>query len=219
MSKERESQDKMYDDGATIHSSRPMSAIFKTKRPKVLSVAAAIALVLLVQPASELVWAEVAVAPERPPATQGGRVLLRDDDTVVVHANEVWEDAKADVLHFEGNFDMRTREWRILATRATAYGAVNDPDRITVSGNPAKVWIERTPNGADSPQVIYGEGAELEYLKAGERLRMQGDAVLIEQGNRLTSEEIEYDLAGDRFTAGGQRGVEIVVEAERGDVP
>ncbi len=159
--------------------------------------------------------AEAVLAPEPPPAVQGGRVLLKDDDTVVVRANEVWEDAKADVLHFQGRFDMRTREWRILATQATAYGAVNDPDRITVTGSPAKVWIERTPTGADASEIIYGEGSELEYVKATERLLMRGDAVLIEQGNRLTSAQIEYDLAADRFKASGQQGVEIVVEAER----
>ncbi|MGI9325825.1 MAG: LptA/OstA family protein [Pseudomonadales bacterium] len=194
-----------------------MSTSQQTGRPRRHPDALALGAVLWVMLLSvyELAQAEAVLAPEPPPAVQGGRVLLKDDDTVVVRANEVWEDAKADVLHFQGRFDMRTREWRILAAQATAYGAVNDPDRITVTGSPAKVWIERTPTGAESAEIIYGEGAELEYVKATERLLMRGDAVLIEQGNRLTSAQIEYDLAADRFKASGQQGVEIVVEAER----
>lgn len=159
--------------------------------------------------------AQVAEPPKQPPALQAGRVLLQDDDTVVVRADTVWEDAREDALHFEGSFDMRTREWRILAQRAVSFGAVNDPDRIAVTGSPARVWIQRTAAQAEAPEIIYGEGAELEYIKSQDLLLVRGDAVLIEQGNRLSSAVIEYDLAGERFKASGQQGVEIVVEADR----
>ena len=191
----------MYHYGATFPSRRLMPRLPNLVFPRAYM--ARLLALTTVACGTGTAFAEPAQAPTPPAAVQGGRTVLKDEDTVVVRAQEVWEDPNADTLHFEGQFDMRTPEWRILAVRATVYGAVNDPDRITVNGTPAKVWIQRSSSATGAMETIYGEGAQLVRVTVGAdqpaRVGREGEvARVVAAGDPSRTPEVMVGFSGSK---------------------
>jgi len=150
---------------------------------------------------------------------QGQAVELPDIDpgeTIVIRADAASEtragsDGEDRALHFKGNFSLDAPDWFVQSDTAVLYGEVDDPIRLEVRGKPARVWtIDET--GA---LEIDATAKVIKYFRHNDRLVLTGEAELMEQGNRLRSSSIDYDLAGRRLVATGEGGVQIIAQPNR----
>lgn len=152
---------------------------------------------------------------------------LDDGETMVIRADEAWETRATQpdgskgprALHFKGNFRLDAPDWFVRAETATLFGAVDNPERIKVTGGadgkPARVWMI-DENGA---KEVDATAREIEYFRHNDRLKLQGDALLEEQRNTLRSSSIDYDLNERRLVATGKGGVEIITMPNRDPTP
>ena len=75
---------------------------------------------------------------------------LSSDDTVTITAQRAWEDAKGGITHFSGGFELRAPDWYVSADNALVYGKLDDPDKLVVKGQPAKIFILRATQDSAS---------------------------------------------------------------------
>lgn len=150
---------------------------------------------------------------------QGQAVEVPDIDpgeTIVIRADAAREtrsgnDGEERALHFTGNFSLEAPDWFVTSNSAVLYGDVDDPIRLEVEGEPARVWtIDET--GA---LEVDATAKVIEYFRHNDRLILTGEAELMEQGNRLRSSSIDYDLADRRLVATGEGGVQIIAQPNR----
>ncbi len=150
--------------------------------------------------AASLVW---------PGAGSAQKLELSKDDTVVVRADEAWEEFAGQVAHFRGNFELTAPDWSVVADSAVVYGPLEDPERIIVDGAPARIRLAKS--GREDP--IEGEGRHIEYRRADDTVSLSGQARLRDGERTLSSALIEYERRGDRVSAG--EGVEVLIPAKR----
>ena len=96
------------------------------------------------------------------------------DDTIIVRANLAWEDSDESITYYRGDFELRTPDWSVQASEATVFGPLNNPDRVLLSGEPARIWISQP----EKSKVVEGEGAQIEYLLTTESVALSGGAEL-----------------------------------------
>ncbi len=139
---------------------------------------------------------------------------LADEGTIVVSADEAWEDAGQDILHFRGHFEIRTPRWRLSAHEATIYGNLDNPQRIVADGMADGLPVQFFFLGSDLDNVTgtAGEGQHLEYVQATALLTLSGKAKLISGTRTMRSSTIQYDLEKQQLQAGGEEGVHVTVE-------
>ena len=149
-------------------------------------------------------------------AAQG--LEFSEEDTVIVTAARAWEADEGDVVHFSGNFELRAPDWTLQGETAVVYGKLDDPDRVVVEGNPARVSFLRQPDEDQSQPVeeerVDGSAALVEYFRSTDKLVMRGAATLTRKDSALDSESIEYDVETDRYSASGQGGINILLNLE-----
>jgi lipopolysaccharide transport protein LptA len=138
------------------------------------------------------------------------------DDTVTVTAENAWEAEEADVIHFSGQFELHAPDWSLAGDTATVYGKLDNPDKVVVEGNPARISFLRAGeeagsngNPEDRDQRVDGTAAIVEYFRATDKLTMRGAASLTRKDSTLVSEVIEYDADTDRYSASGEGGINI----------
>lgn len=139
---------------------------------------------------------------------------LADDTTIVISADEAWEDTEQNVLHFRGHFEIQTPSWQLQAHQATIYGKLNDPQRIVADGvaeGPPVRFSYQSQEVADATRTD-GEGQHLEYEKERNLLTLRGNAVLSSGRRVMRSHHIEYDLGTEQLNAGRGDGVQITVD-------
>lgn len=138
---------------------------------------------------------------------------FNSDDTVTVTAERAWEGDEVDVVHFSGQFELRAPDWSLFGDTAVVYGKLDNPDRVVVTGEPARISFlrdsEEEPGSDDAQERVDGTAAIVEYFRSTDKLVMQGSATLTRKDSTLTSEEIEYDVDTDRYSAGGAGGINI----------
>ena len=148
-------------------------------------------------------------------AQQGwaGPLDFSSDDTVTITAERAWEGEEPDVIHFSGNFELYAPDWSMSGDTAVVYGKLDDPDRVIVEGNPATVsFLRESEDGtgdAESGERVDGEASVVEYFRSTDKLIMRGSSRLVREDSNLTSEIIEYDVETDRYSAGGEGGINI----------
>ena len=142
-----------------------------------------------------------------------GPLDFSSDDTVTITAQRAWEAEQPDVIHFSGNFKLHAPDWSMSGDTAVVYGKLDDPDRVVVEGKPATVSFLResgdAASDADSEERVDGEASFVEYFRSTDKLIMRGSSRLVRQDSNLTSEIIEYDVETDRYSAGGEGGINI----------
>lgn len=143
----------------------------------------------------------------------GDPLDFNSDDTVTVTAERAWEADEADVVHFSGQFELRAPDWCLFGDTAVVYGNLDNPDRVVVEGKPARIAFLREATGNSTNAVeeerVDGTATMVEYFRATDKLVMHGAATLTRKDSTLTSEEIEYDVETDRYSAGGSGGINI----------
>jgi lipopolysaccharide transport protein LptA len=145
-----------------------------------------------------------------------GSIDFSSDDTVTVTATKAWEAEEADVIHFSGGVELRAPDWSLEGETATVYGKLDNPDKVIVEGNPAKISFLRadeeagSSNDSEEPEErVDGAASIVEYFRATDKLKMRGSASLTRKDSTLVSEVIEYDVDTDRYSAGGEGGINI----------
>ena len=144
-------------------------------------------------------------------AGRAGPLDFNSQDTVTITAERAWEAQEPNVIHFSGKFELHAPDWSMSGDTAVVYGNLDDPDRVVVEGSPATVSILRerdAAGGATEPdERVEGEASLVEYLRATDKLIMRGSSWLVRQESKLGSEIIEYDVDTDRYSAGGEGGI------------
>lgn len=85
--------------------------------------------------------------------------------------------------------------------------------QIEIEGQPATFYQLNDQN-----QDIRAQGLHMRYLAADDTLELNGEALLVKQQSRFSSEHIIYDAARDMVTA-GQPQSEAAAETEPGEKP
>jgi len=153
--------------------------------------------------ASTLLWASLALsAGERLSGFSAG-------DTVSIQADNAWEDEAPNTIHFNGQFELRARDWYLSADQATLYGNLDDPETAILTGSPAN--IELITVSDDRTDTVRGKADRIVYQRSTNSIRLVGEASLSIAGQTMQSDEIEYDIEQDRIQAGGDQGVHIRV--------
>lgn len=145
-------------------------------------------------------------------------IEFSSDDTVTITAERAWEADEADVIHFSGQFELRAPDWSLSGDSAEVHGKLDDPDKVVVEGNPATVSFLRNAEENEQPanpeDRVDGSAFRVEYYRATDKLKMRGTASLKRKDSTLVSEVIEYDVDTDRYSAGGQGGINIQFNPE-----
>jgi lipopolysaccharide transport protein LptA len=128
-------------------------------------------------------------------------------ETVSISADEAIEDERPGILHFDGNFQMRSDEWQLTSSQATVYGSLNKPDRIYLEGSPARFLLR--PADKTERENIEATALTVEYLRDTNSLKLSGSARLMVGDEVIQSTFINYDIDTDRYQAGGENGVLI----------
>lgn len=138
---------------------------------------------------------------------------LADDSTIVVSADEAWEDTEEDILYFRGHFEIRTPRWQLSAHEATIYGNLDSPQRIVATGMSEGRPVQFSFLGSDLDDAARttGEGQNLEYEQALGLLTLTGNAKLTSGNRVMRSSKIQYDLEAQQLQAGGEEGVHVTV--------
>jgi lipopolysaccharide transport protein LptA len=142
-----------------------------------------------------------------------GPLDFSSDDTVTITADRAWEAEEPNVIHFSGSFELHAPDWSMSGDTAVVYGKLDDPDRVIVEGKPATVSFlresEDDAGDADADERVDGEASVVEYFRSTDKLIMKGSSRLVREDSNLTSEIIEYDVDTDRYSAGGEGGINI----------
>lgn len=141
-----------------------------------------------------------------------GLLNISDENTILVSADEVWEEPEQDIFHFRGNFELRTPRWAVMADEATVYGRLDDLERIVAEGSPVRFVFQNSD--AENGSITEAEGQKLEYLKKAGVLHLSGGAKIASGGSIMRSSEIRYDLERDELEAGGPEGVRLTAQPE-----
>ncbi len=137
---------------------------------------------------------------------------LSDDTTIVVSADESWEEQEGNILHFQGNFEIRTTNWAVSADQAIVYGRLDDPERVVADGSPVRFVFENIQSGNHA--LTEAEGEHLEYKKDLGILKLSGNAKLTDDRRLMQSSEIRYDLEQQKLQAGGPEGVHVTIKPD-----
>lgn len=148
------------------------------------------------------------------PTATADILQLADDSTIVVSADEAWEDTEQGALYFRGHFEIRTPRWRLSAHEATIYGNLDNPQRIVAAGTNEGLPVQFFFLGSDREDSAgtRGEGQHLEYEQALGLLTLSGAAKLTSGSRVMSSSKIQYDLNTQQLMAGGEEGVHVTVD-------
>jgi lipopolysaccharide transport protein LptA len=130
-------------------------------------------------------------------------------EMISIAADEAREDEEPGILHFNGNFVMRSGDWHLTSEQATVYGSPDQPDRILLEGAPARFLVNRTELTDQGP--VEGTAPVVEYLREVNLLLLSGGATLVLGGEVIHSAQIAYNIDTRRYQAGGADGVQIEV--------
>ena len=130
-------------------------------------------------------------------------------DTISISAENAREDEQPGVLHLSGNFLMQSTDWSLASAQATVYGSPNKPDRVYLEGAPARFLVSRLEEEGHGP--VEASASVVEYVRKDDKLMLSGGAVLALGDEVVRSTYIEYDIANNRYQAGGTEGVSIKV--------
>src|SRR3546814_9030831 len=87
------------------------------------------------------------------------------------------------------------------ADDATVYGPLENPTRVLITGQPARIWVKNKGIERD----VMAEANEIEYARNLDVVRLRGNARIVEGGRRsLAGEYFEYDLKTDKVSRGGR---------------
>lgn len=135
------------------------------------------------------------------------KFTLPPERPIVVRADSVANDPEQNITRLHGHFSIEGSDWPMQADEATVYGPLENPTRVLVIGNPARIWVKN--NGIE--RDVMAEANEIDYTRSLEVLRLRGNARLVQGGKRsLAGEYFEYDLKSEKVSQGGPVRISIL---------
>ena len=131
-----------------------------------------------------------------------------EEAPIVIRADRAWEGEDGEVLYLQGSFEMSSAEWRVTAHDAEVHGPVEDPERVVVSGAPARISFD------NEGSTITGQGGRIVYRYREEVIELYDDAILEGEDVSMASSAIVYDLRNGRLRSSGSDGVEVIVRRD-----
>ncbi len=133
---------------------------------------------------------------------------------IKITADEALRDEKQGFTVYTGNVRMEQGSLQIQADKITIYHRVEEADRIVAEGSPARMQQQPEPDKG----LIHARALVIEYYKAEERVHLNQEARIEQQGSIVTGDRIDYLIAEQRVKAdSGQDGngsrVEVVIPA------
>lgn len=146
-----------------------------------------------------------------------GSTALPDDrqQPIRISADQALRDERQGFTEYTGNVRMQQGSLQIEAEKITVFHQQAAADRILAEGNPAR--LQQQPE-ADKGN-IHAAALRIEYFKEEERVHLQRQARIEQEGSIVTGDSIDYYMAEQRVRAdsglredGGR--VEVVIPAQ-----
>jgi len=115
---------------------------------------------------------------------------LPDDSDQPIHisADKALRDEKQGLTIYSGNVQMDQGSMRLKADKLTIYHVTEEVNRIVAEGRPAK--MQQQP--ALDKGVVHAHAAVIEYFKSEDRVHLQTDARIEQDGAVVSGDSIEY---------------------------
>lgn len=120
---------------------------------------------------------------------------------VQIEADSAVFDKMAGKATYDGNVSIRQGTLEILAAHIEINAPNNEIVSIIATGSPVSLK-QKMDNG----KLANGKAREMQYLIKEKRLILNGDAELMQDQDRFTSNHIEYLTGTGQLTAGGTGG-------------
>jgi lipopolysaccharide export system protein LptA len=152
---------------------------------------------------------------------------LPDDrqQPIRITADQALRNEKAGYTVYSGNVEMNQGSLQISADKITIFRLIEEGDKIVAKGTPAVMQQQPEPDKG----LVTARAGIIEYYKLEARVHLKQDAVIEQDGSKVTGETIDYFIDAQMVKAGSNRNredsrVEVVIpatnlqesEAERG---
>lgn len=120
------------------------------------------------------------------------------EEAVRIEADSAVFDKMVGTASYDGNVNIRQGTLQILATHIEINAPNNEIQSIVATGSPVSLQ-QKMDNG----KLVQGKAREIRYLVKEKRLILDGDAELMQDKDRFTSNHIEYLPDSGQLKAGG----------------
>lgn len=147
-------------------------------------------------------------------ASSGAWALPEDaDQPINIRANEGQLDRVSRTGVYRGDVQVDQGTLRIKADKMTVEYKDQKVTRITFNGTPATYQQQLN---ADE-EMVFANARTIVYHTQNERLELEGEAFLTQQGNELRGEQIEYDIVAGKVDAesAGKGPIQMTLQPDR----
>jgi len=132
-----------------------------------------------------------------------------------ISADQALRDERQGFTEYTGNVRMQQGSLQIEAEKITVYHQQAAADRILAEGSPAR--LQQQPEVDKG--IVHAAALRIEYFKAEERVHLQRQARIEQEGSIVTGDSIDYYMAEQRVRADAGRRedggrVEVVIPAQ-----
>ena len=137
------------------------------------------------------------------------------EQPIRITADTAIRDEKQGFTVYSGNVHMIQGSMDIVADKITIYHETAQADKIVAEGNPAK--MQQKP-AVDKP-LVRARARIIEYFKIEDRVHLQNDAHITQDGTSVTGNSIDYYIAQQLFKADSDQApdgkrVQVVIPPE-----
>lgn len=131
---------------------------------------------------------------------------LPDDQDQPIHisADKALRDEKQGFTIYSGNVQMEQGSMRLEADKLTIYHETEEVDRIVAEGRPAK--MQQQPELDKG--VVHAHADVIEFFKSEERVHLQTNARIEQEGSVVSGDSIDYFIAEELVKADSDQAVE-----------
>ena len=123
------------------------------------------------------------------------------DQPMTIEADRVELDDAKGISTYHGNVKVTQGTLVLTGDLMTVHSKGNDVQKVIMLGNPAT--YRQRPDGKD--EDVRAKSQRMEYFIEPERVILLKQAEVLQRGDVLRSERIEYDVASDQVNAGTSR--------------
>ena len=136
------------------------------------------------------------------------------DQPIRINADQLLRDDKLGLTVYTGEVHMSQGSLHIAADQITIYGSGENADRIVAEGQPATLEQQPDPDKGR----VHARADTIEYYQIEERVHLEGNASIEQDGATVSGETIDYFIAeqlvkaDSNLTREGNR-VQVVIPA------
>ncbi len=126
---------------------------------------------------------------------------------ISIKAERVSIDERRGVSTYSGAVEMRQGSLTLEAERVEVRRKGESLESLHAEGQPAR--FSQLPEGRS--EKVMGEARRIDYITTEGLVRLRGGALLRQDGDRFSGEQIDYDLGRDHIQAEGGEGGRVEV--------